>query len=165
MIKKLQKKFFSWLFDGIQNSSEFNEFLDKKILNFYKNDTLHHYRIWGDSTRLKVGKNVHLNNSMINTVSGDIVINDFTFLGHNVSLLTGSHDIKQKNIKRQDFVPTQGRDIIIGQGVWIASNATIYGPCTIGDNAVIGAGAVVTGNIKANTLYATQLATKIKDFI
>lgn len=155
--------FLKWIYQMLLNSKEFNEFINAKILHFYKNEELHHYRVWGDESRLKIGNHVHVNNAMINTISGYIQIDDYTFLGHNVSLLTGTHDITKKNIERQVGVPQKGRDIIIGKGVWISSNALIYGPCTIGDNAVIGAGSIVTGKIEANTLYASHLAKKMKD--
>ncbi|EGR2520269.1 hypothetical protein DYB23_17550 [Vibrio cholerae] len=58
-----------------------------------------------------------------------------------------------KNIDRQSGVPESGRDIIIGTGVWIASNVTVLGPCEIGNNSVISANSVVTGTLKENTVF------------
>jgi len=43
------------------------------------------------------------------------------------------------------------RETIIGNNVRIGSNATIL-PVNIGDNVIIGAGAVVTKDIPANTI-------------
>ena len=83
-------------------------------------------------------------------------------MGHNVSLLTGTHDYKQTGLARQSSVPESGRDINIGDGVWIASNATIIGPCEIGENAVIGAGSVITGKIPPNSIYAGTPAKFIR---
>ena len=40
----------------------------------------------------------------------------------------------------------------IGNNVWIGANATILPGVTIGDNSVIGAGAVVSKDIPANVL-------------
>lgn len=61
--------------------------------------------------------------------------------------------------------PTQGNDIIIGKGVWLCSNATILGPCSIGDNSVIAAGAVVLANtvVPPDTIFGGVPAKKIKD--
>jgi acetyltransferase-like isoleucine patch superfamily enzyme len=101
-------------------------------------------RSWGNPDRISVGKGVLVSNTLFNCSSGDISIGDFTFFGHNVCLLTGTHDIRKKGRERHVF-PTSGQDIRIGEGVWIASNVTILGPCTIGDHAVIAAGAVVCG--------------------
>ena len=56
---------------------------------------------------------------------------------------------------RQEY-PKEGRDIVIGDGVWIASNATVLGPCTIEANAVIAAGSVVAPHtiVPAGCVYA-----------
>ncbi|RCX00364.1 transferase family hexapeptide repeat protein [Marinomonas foliarum] len=116
---------------------------------------MHTYKIWGKEDRLILGNNVHLNNAMINTVSGSIYIGDNTFLGHGVSLLTGTHDYRKTGLERQSEVPIDGRDIIIGKGVWIASNALIIGPCEIRDNSVIAANSVITGVIEEGCVVST----------
>lgn len=93
--------------------------------------------------RVFLGENVELNNAVLNVVSGDIRIGDHSFLGHGVSLLTGTHNYRARGAQRQTSSPAAGHDIVIGKGVWIASNVTVIGPCTIGDDAVVAAGAVV----------------------
>lgn len=118
--------------------------------------------IWGDPARIVTGKNVLLVNTLLNANSGRIEIGDNSFFGHNVSLITGTHPIEARGDGRHSF-PLEGRDIIIGKGVWIATNAVVLGPCTIGDNAVIAAGAVVIGgDIPPNTVYGGVPAKFIK---
>lgn len=109
--------------------------------------------IWGDRTRLQLGERVHLVDAIINLRSGSVSIGDDSFMGHGVMLLTGKHNMGLRGAARQNAVPDQGRDILIGKGVWIASGAIVIGPCQIGDNSVIGAGAVVTGDIPADSLH------------
>ena len=46
--------------------------------------------------------------------------------------------------------------------MWIGSNATILQGVTIGDNAIVGAGAVVTKNVAANTIVGGVPARVIK---
>ena len=94
---------------------------------------------------------------------------DFNEINHgskilvdNVNLLTGTHDYEEKKVNRQLKVPKMGRDIHIGKGVWIASNVTILGPCNIGDNCVIAANSLITGEIKKDSLYAGVPAKFIK---
>lgn len=99
--------------------------------------------IWGEHDKVKVSPTAHMVNTIFNTSSGIIEIGDYTFAGHNVSIITGTHDYRSLLAERQTNIPRQGHDIIIGKGVWIGSNATILGPCRIGDHAVIAAGAVV----------------------
>jgi len=136
--------------------------LRTEILHVYEKESLSIKRIWGDETRLETGKNVVLNDAVINLVSGKVTIDNDTFLGHGVSLLTGTHDYTKTGVERQVAVPECGRNIVIGKSVWIASNAQILGPCEIGDYAVIGAGSIVTGKVKGKSLYAGSPAKLIR---
>jgi acetyltransferase-like isoleucine patch superfamily enzyme len=119
-------------------------------------------RVWGDGGRLTLGHQVHQTNTLFNTVSGRIIVGDYVFFGHDVRVLTGTHDMAQRDLARQQAVPVAGRDIVIGQGVWIASGATILGPCDIGDHAVIAAGSVVTGVVTPGWIYAGSPAVPVR---
>ena len=120
-------------------------------------------RAWENAERISVGKEVYVCNTLFNCSSGEISIGDYTFFGHNVCLLTGTHDIRKKGQERHDAIPASGRDIHIGKGVWIASNVTILGPCTIGDHAVIAAGSVVCGgDLPGGYVYGGIPAKQIK---
>ncbi|WP_167357981.1 acyltransferase [Burkholderia territorii] len=119
----------------------------------------------GGWDRISLGEGVQLVNTLMNVSSGHIVIGDQTFFGHNVSLITGTHPLTEQMSARHDY-PREGRDIVIGRGVWIASNAVVMGPCTIGDHAVIAAGAIVTcDEVEAGWLYGGVPARKIRKLI
>ena len=63
--------------------------------------------------------------------------------------------------KRQtDNIPSA---IHIGKKVWIGSHATILPGVTIGDNAIVAAGAVVTKDVPANTVVGGVPAKIIKN--
>lgn len=62
----------------------------------------------------------------------------------------------------QDRKTTYPAPIVLGKNVWIGSNATILLGVTIGDNAVVGAGAVVTKDVEANTVVGGVPAHFIK---
>jgi acetyltransferase-like isoleucine patch superfamily enzyme len=158
-------KIIKIIVDKIINSDSFNYRIKEIFKEEYKNTSLIVHRVWGNKDRLVVGEDVHLNNAIINTVSGKVTIGDNTFLGHSVSLLTGTHDFRKKNIDRQSAVPELGRDIIIGSGVWIASNVTVLGPCEIGDNSVISANSVVTGTLEENSIFYENHVTNKKNII
>lgn len=138
---------------------------------FIKNSEIHKILIKVASTpiifggpinRVSTGTNVKLVNTLLNVSSGTINIGDHSFFGHNVMLLTGSHPTHKMEADRQEF-PDSGRDIQIGQGVWIASGAIVLGPCVIEDNVVIGAGSVVCGGrLQKGYLYAGAPARPIK---
>ena len=158
----IMDKLTNWFFLKLKSSSRIHSFIWSICDEYYTKESLKKPRIWGDPSRLKIGNGVHLNNATINTASGCIFIDDDAFLGHQVSLLTGTHDVKLYGEARKTAVPVDGRDIFIGKGAWIASNAIILGPCNIGDNAVIGAGSIATGIISSNTVYVGIPAKAIR---
>ena len=116
----------------------------------------------GEATRIKVGSDVVLNNAVLNSWGGDITIGSGVFCGHNVLLLAGKHDYRELGVQRQHAIPRVGHDITIGEGAWLASNVTVLGPCTIGEHAVIAAGAVVTSDVPAFSVAAGIPARVIK---
>jgi len=118
-------------------------------------------RIWGPKERLHLAADTGIANTLFNTTGGEIHMGRWSFTGHNVSLLTGRHPPQEYRQARLNF-PRQGGDIHIGEGVWIGSNATILGPCTIGDHAVIAAGAVVTRDVPACVIVAGVPAVVIR---
>ena len=119
--------------------------------------------VWGDPERLEIDETAAVFTCFFNTNSGWIKIGESTFAGSGVSLLAGSHDPQLKGFLRRDSEATEGCDIVVGKGVWLASGCTVLGPCTIGDNAVIAAGAVVTPgtNVPANTIWGGVPAKQI----
>ena len=120
-------------------------------------------RVFGDYKRIKLAPNTCANNTLFNTTSGDITVCEDVCFGHNVCLLTGTHDIRKKGQERINAYPKTGRDIIVNRGAWLASNVTVLGPCVIGENAVIAAGSLVLTDIKPNSLYAGTPAKFIKE--
>lgn len=136
--------------------------LAEKLAPFMAQKLLMYPKIWGDPKRIQHGKNVEVVNTLFNTTSGNIVLEDGVFCGHNVCLLTGTHDITKTGYERSYSFPTEGYDIVIRKGVWLASNVTVIGPCEIGENAVVAAGSLVLENIPANCLYAGSPAKFIK---
>ena len=119
--------------------------------------------IWGDPERLDVNETAAVFTCFFNTNSGRIKIGEFTFAGSGVSILAGAHDPKLTGYLRRDAEITEGCDIEIGKGVWLASGCTVLGPCKIGDNAVIAAGAVITPGteVKEGEIWGGVPAKKI----
>ena len=128
----------------------------KKI--FYSSHFVH-----GSKERLIVGKRVSLANTLFNTRSGKIVVEDGVMFSHNVMVLTGLHDIAIKGSKeRRITLESAGRDVLIKKGAWIASGVIILGPVTIGENSVIGAGSVVVKNVPDGVFVSGNPAKVIK---
>jgi FkbM family methyltransferase len=111
-------------------------------------------RVWGPIERVHVADTAKINDALINTVSGSVSVGDYAFLGHDVALLTGTHDTNLTGLARQTAISNEGRDIVVEEGAWIASRAIVLGPCHIGANAVVAAGAVVKANVPAGAVVA-----------
>ena len=139
--------------------------VDRDFLRPFVNEiTNTEISVWGSRERLRIAPNAIMANTLFNTSSGYISIGDFTFTGHNVSMITGTHEYTLFLKERMDDFPETGRDITIGRGVWIGSGAVILGPCTIADHAVVGACAVVLPgtNISAGEIFVGVPAKLVK---
>ncbi|HTL28097.1 MAG TPA: acyltransferase [Tepidisphaeraceae bacterium] len=120
------------------------------------------YYVHGPRERLAMGRNNRLANTLFNTRSGSIRIGDDVIFGHNVAVLTGAHDYEQPAGLRRTLEDA-GRDIVIEDGAWIASNVTIIGPVRIGAEAVVGAGSVVTRDVEARSIVAGVPAKLVRN--
>jgi len=148
VVTRLAKSYFALL------EYFFGDFLSYTI---YKKS-----HIYGDPSRVKISNLANVNNALFNVASGDIVVDDFAFCGHNVMLITGTHDYYKRGLDRQSTVPLTGRNIFIKRGVWIGSNSVILGPCTIGENAVIAANSLVNRDVPPNTVVGGSPAKYLK---
>jgi len=121
---------------------------------------LGHPTVYYDAkNRLHLGKNVVLNNAFLD-LHDDIWIGDFTFFGHGVSVLTGSHDVSRYGLERQRAI--QSAPVRIDVGVWIASLSIILPGAEIGAHSVISAGSVVRGRVPPCVIVAGNPAQVVK---
>jgi acetyltransferase-like isoleucine patch superfamily enzyme len=105
----------------------------------------------------KIGKNVFINFDCVFLDLGGIIIEDNVLIAPKVSLLSEGHPISPD--ERQSLIP---RRIHIKQNAWIGAGATILPGVTIGENAVVAAGAVVSKDVSANTIVGGIPAKTIK---
>ena len=126
------------------------------------NDLLEHQMVYGDRAKLHIHPTAVLNNALFNLSSGEITVEEYAFFGHNVSVLTGTHDVTTFDRARQITVPKTGRDVVIGRGVWVSSNALVLGPCRIGEHSVVAAASVVTADVPPYTIVAGIPAKPVK---
>lgn len=119
--------------------------------------------VYGDRSLLSISPTATINNALLNLMSGRIEIQAYVMLGHNVCLLTGTHPVDRFGISRLEAHSTGGRDIIVEEGAWIASNATVLGGCRIGKHSVVAAGSVVTHDVNPYTLVAGVPARTVRN--
>lgn len=103
------------------------------------------YTDFGKNTT--IGKNVFINACCHFQDQGGITLGDGCLIGHNVVFATLNHGFAPAD--RASLYPAP---IVLGKNVWVGSNSTLLQGIRIGDNAVIGAGSVVTKDVPANTI-------------
>lgn len=106
---------------------------------------------------ITVGEGVFINACCHFQDHGGVIIGDGCQIGHNVVFATLNHELAPERRKT-----TRPAPIVLGKNVWIGSNATILQGVSIGDNAVVAAGAVVNKNVAPNTVVGGVPAKFIK---
>lgn len=115
------------------------------------------YVNYGKHTR--IGKNVFINFDCVFLDFGGITIEDGVFIAPKVSLLTEGHPLAPENRHSLTVGP-----IHLKRNAWIGANATITQGVTVGENAVVAAGAVVSKDVPDNTVVGGIPAKIIKSF-
>lgn len=106
---------------------------------------------------ITIGKDVFINSGCHFQDQGGIIIGDGSLIGHNVVLATINHDLAPSQNRKNHYAP-----ITIGNNVWIGSNATILPGVTVGEWAVVAAGAVVAKDVPSYTVVGGTPARIIK---
>ena len=112
-------------------------------------------------SKLTIGDNVSLNRNAILHAGGKIVIGSNVLIGPGVIIYSQNHSYSDS----KELIINQGyntKKVTIFDNVWIASNAIILPGVTIGEGSIIGAGSVVTKDVKPNTVVAGNPAVVIK---
>ena len=98
---------------------------------------------------VSIGNNVFINRNCIVASHKSITIEDGTTIGPNTCIYDHDH-----NLEGGGYI---SRDVHIGKKVWIGANCVVLKGVTIGDNAVIGAGSVITKDVPENSIvYSAQ---------
>ena len=100
---------------------------------------------------IEVGENFFANYNFVVLDVGKVRIGENVQIAPNVSIYTAGHPVHPQS---RNSGYEYGIDITIGNNVWIGGNACIMPGVTIGDNAVIGAGSIVTKDIPDNVIAA-----------
>ena len=149
----------------IQNGSHIwlgnRVYLEKNVtLKFLEEFNDRNYRI----PNLKIDDNVLVGTGSLIAaakfihIEKNVIIGPYCFIGDHdheyIDITTPIKDQGYKNVK----------DVIVGEGAWIAANTTVCSGVTIGKNSVIGANSVVINDIPAFSMAAGTPAKVIKKF-
>ena len=108
---------------------------------------------------IEIGDNFFANYNFVVLDVGKVKIGNDVQIAPNVSLYTAGHPIHPDS-RKSGY--EYGIDITIEDNVWIGGNVCVMPGVTIGENAVIGAGSVVTKDIPANVVAAGNPCRVIK---
>ena len=107
---------------------------------------------------IQIGKNVFINHACTFLDQGGITLEDDVLIGPKVNLITENHPLDPTERRALICKP-----IVIRRNAWIGAAATILPGVTVGENAVVAAGAVVSKDVPANTVVGGIPAKHIKN--
>ena len=111
--------------------------------------------------RLRVGNDCYFNVDSFFDLSAPITIGDYVRLGHQVMLMTNTHKMGESICRAGDL---ECFPVTIGRGAWLGARCTILPGVTVGEGAVVAAGAVVTKDVPPNCIVGGVPAKLIKRF-
>jgi hypothetical protein len=117
----------------------------------------------GPEERLLVDATADVAPALLDTRSGCIFVGANAIVSHGAAILTGTMDVDARGVARAASLPPASRDVVIEAGAWIAARAVVLGPCRIGADAVVAAGAVVTGDVPPSTVVAGVPARVLRE--
>lgn len=112
--------------------------------------------------QLHIGKNFHSTRDLTIQCARKIIIGDNVLCASNVFLIDYNHGTNPMCENYLDNALEISEGINIKDGVWIGNNVIILGNVTIGEKAIIAAGAVVTHSVPPYTIVAGNPARIIK---
>ncbi len=111
-----------------------------------------------------IGKNCKISSHTF--ICEGVYIEDNVFVGHNVTFINDKHP---RSVNEDGTMQSESNwEVIktfVKKGASIGSSSTILCGITIGENAIVGAGAVVTKDVPPNTIVAGVPAKVIKEII
>ncbi len=109
--------------------------------------------------KLTIGNNAFINAGCFLDLAGPITICDRVSFGPEVMLITGAHEIGYPSRRAGKMNP---KPIVIGSGAWLGARCVVLPGITIGEGAIVGAGAVVTKDVLPNTIVGGIPAVSIR---
>ena len=104
---------------------------------------------------VKIGQRVVVMNNSLFMGAGGITIEDDVLVAANAQLISNNHDPNEHQI-------LTCKPVVLKRNCWIGAGATILPGVTVGENAIVGAGSVVTKDVEPNTVVGGIPAKLLK---
>ena len=111
----------------------------------------------------RVGKRCKISSHTF--VCEGVTIEDEVFVGHGVTFINDSYPRATAGGQLQTEADWQVETTLIKKGASIGSGATILSKVRVGENAIVGAGSVVTKDVPANTIVAGSPARRLRSLV
>lgn len=108
----------------------------------------------------RIGRNVKISSHTF--ICEGVTIEDDVFIGHNVSFINDRYPRATANGRPQTEQDWQCIPTLVKKGASIGTGSTILCGVTIGENAIIGAGSVVTKDVPAEAVMAGSPARLLR---
>lgn len=115
--------------------------------------------------RVRIGAGAHVgqwSSLWAGDDSGTITIGDHALLAPNVYVTASNYDFVGRPGPVMD-APRRGRDVVIGRDSWLGVGVVVLPGVTIGDGAIVAAGAVVTRDLPPGCLAAGVPAVVVRE--
>lgn len=114
-------------------------------------------------TNLKIGHNCYFGRDLFLDLADRIEIEDHVTLSHRIMILT--HTDAGSSPLSHGAIRTSHAPVVIRRGAYVGAHATLLEGVEIGENSVVGAGALVTRSVPASTIVAGVPAKVIRSLI
>lgn len=137
-------------------TDEYNELL-KELFgdNIGENSTVAAPIAGAAFEHMKIGNNVFINSNSLLMARGGITVEDDVLMAANVQLLSNNHDEYDRQV-------LTCKPIHIKKGAWIGAGASILAGVTVGEYAIVGAGAIVTKDVPDYAVVVGSPARVVK---
>jgi len=109
---------------------------------------------------VKIGNNVKVSSHTF--ICEGVTIEDDVFIGHNVTFINDKYPRSTVDGRLRETGEWECTPTIVKKGASLGSSCTILCGVIIGENAIVGAGAVVTKDVPANATVAGVPARILK---
>lgn len=119
------------------------------------------YIKYTEKAQCKIGKKVFVNHNCSITCVKEITIGDYCNIANNVVIVDHDHRVGEYGVEEG----LESTPVHIGNNVWIGANAVILRGVSIGDGAIIAAGAVVNHDVPSYEIWGGVPARKIRNLL
>ena len=135
-----------------------------KAVNLSGRSCFYFMRVENLEPQIRIGDETFIGDACTFSAAKSIVVGDHCLIAALVRIHDNDgHPLDAEKRKNNEAITAEDcAAVVIGNNVWVGASATILKGVTIGDNAVVATGAIVTSDVAANTVVAGNPAREVK---